>query len=171
MFKRVSRASWFAMTCVWIGCGAGAAEPAVATSGAPTTTTTATSAHGATGLGAARALAMGESLELQVGCEGAVYLGPFAFASDGQGVTLTGTHAQDVQTCIGADFVDENDTWIATGGLGCSDGGQTNGAEASYEYAPGSGGNAASPVFVKVYVGDPRSEPCVPARVTVRRTR
>jgi hypothetical protein len=118
-----------------------------------------------------RALAVGEAVQLEVGCEGAVYLGPFAFASDGQVVTLEGTHTAQAQTCLGASFVDASDAFVAVGGFGCSDGGHTSTAEASYEYSPGTGGNAASPVFVKVAVGDPRPEPCAPSRVTVRRTR
>lgn len=155
-----------------LGCGAGTAEPTATTE--PTTATSApapTGAHAAQGLAAARALAVGESVQLEVGCEGAVYLGPFAFASDGQAVTLEGTHTAQAQTCLGANFVDASDAFVAVGGFGCSDGGQTSTAEASYEYSPGNGGNAASPVFVKVAVGDPRPEPCAPSRVTVRRTR
>lgn len=169
MVEQIVRASWGVVMGLCIGCGAGAAEPNPPPA-APTAAPASTEAHAEQGLAAARALATGDSSGLQVACDGAVYLGPFEL-SDGETVTLEGTHTEDLQTCIGVEFVDGSDVWVSGGGFGCSDGGQAASTEASYEYSPSNGGNAASPVYAKVVIADPRPEPCGPARVMVRRTR
>jgi hypothetical protein len=113
----------------------------------------------------------GPALEIDVPCEGALHVGPFALEREGETVVLGTQHEAALQTCPAASWVDASDAFVETAGIGCSEQGQPATAEISYRYAPGEGGSSATPVFLRLARGDVGPEACVPLHLRLTRAR
>lgn len=118
----------------------------------------------------ARALPQG-SLTFTVPCSGAAYVGPFHFTSDPEKLTLESTakSLSGKQVCASASWVDGADAFVEATGLGCPEGAQSALKTLTFEHSPGSGGNRANPVYLRVAFDQPQTAGCDTAEVTLTR--
>jgi hypothetical protein len=164
-FARLSRLASLSLISALAACG-GAAASSGGTGPAPVAATN-------TSIAAARALAVGESVDVALPCDGALYFGPFDFTAEPQTVRIaTVARSSDgAQICGGGAWVDGAETFSAAAGTGCIEDASAAEMESAYEYFPSSGGNAINPVYLKLEIADPRPETCPPTQlVTLTRT-
>ncbi|GAB4194867.1 MAG: hypothetical protein OHK0013_00550 [Sandaracinaceae bacterium] len=112
----------------------------------------------------------GARVELDIPCEGAIYVGPFEPRTEGETIALTSEHVEVEQTCPGGSWVDGTDAFVAVANLGCSDSGAPARGELVYRYAPAAGEASATPVYLKLTRGDQGPAACTPIHVVLVRT-
>ena len=108
---------------------------------------------------------------MTLGCRVHMYIGPFRLERSGELVrvasvarSMTGAQACGVQVA----WVDAQDQFVSTAGIGCAEGEAPAEAESVYEYSPANGGNGANPVYLRFVREDPEGCPPVGLNLTLR---
>ena len=156
------------------GCGSQRAGTAPASTATPATTSASEPAPDPsappTDVAHARALNVGPPIELEIPCTGAVFVGPFVLQTEGESVTLASAFTAAEQTCPTVSWVNGAGEFVEVSGVGCNEAGQRSTAEQTYRYAPGEGGNAATPVYLRLTLVDSVGPAvCAPVRLQLSR--
>lgn len=151
---------------MFMGCQSGATSPGATPAPSPSSGGASAPTHGT--LRDARALGRGAPSAMTLGCRVHMYVGPFRLERSGESVrvasvarSMTGAQACGVQVT----WVDAQDQFASTAGIGCPEGQATADAESVYEYSPANGGNGANPVYLRFVREDP--EGCAPVGLTL----
>lgn len=146
----------------------GAGSPAPVSAPSPATSSGGEQAPSQGTLRDARPLGRGAPSAMTLGCRVRMYVGPFRLERSGETVriasaarSLTGAQACGVQ----ASWVDGQDAFVSTAGIGCPEGEAAHQAESAYEYSPANGGNGANPVYLRIVRED--AEGCAPVGLTL----
>lgn len=146
---------------VFTACQSGASSPGAPPAASPSSGGESAPTQGT--LRDARPLGRGAPSAMTLGCRALMYVGPFRLERSGESVrvasvarSMTGAQACGVQVS----WVDAQDQFASTAGVGCPEGAAPAETESVYEYSPANGGNGANPVYLRFVREDP--EGCAP---------